>query len=87
LEGQENSTLVSPFVTHGSVSDKWAIGATTLDVLHSMSMKDLGFHTDCMPRKYVVHDYVDYLEGLVWVSCQELCGYRHSGIVIGIEIE
>lgn len=65
LERQENSTLISPFVTHSSVSDKWAIRATTLDVLHSISMKDLGFHTDCMPGKYVVHDYVDYLEGLI----------------------
>lgn len=87
LEGQENSTLISPFVSHSSISDKWAIGATTLDVLHSMSMKDLRFHTDCMPGKYVVHDYVDYLEGIVWVSCQELCGYRHSGMVIGMEVE
>jgi heme/copper-type cytochrome/quinol oxidase subunit 2 len=87
LEGQENSTLVGPFVTHSSCSDKWAIGATTLDVLHSISIKDLGFHTDCMPRKYVVHDYIDYLEGIVWVSCQELCRYRHSGMVIRIEIE
>lgn len=65
MEGMENSTLVSPFVTHSTISDKWAIGATTLDVLHSMSIKDLGFHTDCMPRKYVVHDYVDYLERLI----------------------
>jgi len=87
LEGQENSTLISPFVTHRSISDKWAIGATTLDVLHSISIKDLGFHTDCIPGKYVVHDYVDYLERLIWVSCQELCGYRHSGMVIRMEIE
>jgi heme/copper-type cytochrome/quinol oxidase subunit 2 len=87
LEGQENSTMVSPFVTHSSVSDKWAIGATTLDVLHSISIKDLGFHTDCIPGKYVVHDYVDYLERIIWVSCQELCGYGHSRMVIRMEIE
>jgi heme/copper-type cytochrome/quinol oxidase subunit 2 len=87
LERQENSTLISPFTTHSSISDKWAIRATTLDVLHSISIKDLGFHTDCMPGKYVVHDYVDYLERLIWVSCQELCGYRHSGMVVGMEIE
>ena len=41
------------------------MGATSLDVLHSISMKDLRFHTDCIPGKYIIHDFIDNVEGIV----------------------
>lgn len=87
LDGMENSTIIDPLITHRCTDEKWAIGATTLDVLHSLSIKEERYHTDCIPRKYIVHDYINYVDRLIWITCQELCGYRHSGIVIRMEIE
>lgn len=56
------------------------------DVLHSYSVLGYGVHTDCIPGKLTEHLVQVNLEGEEYVTCQELCGYRHSGmsIILGL---
>jgi heme/copper-type cytochrome/quinol oxidase subunit 2 len=56
------------------------------DVLHSYSVLRYGVHTDCMPGKLTEHVVQVNLEGEEYVTCQELCGYGHSGMSIIIEL-
>lgn len=49
-------------------------------MLHSFSLLDLGVHTDCMPGKTVGHEVSTELLIDEYVTCQELCGYGHSGM-------
>lgn len=56
------------------------VGGSSTDVLHSYSIIDYDIHTDCIPGKKVVHNLLVNVMYDVYVTCQELCGYRHSGM-------
>jgi heme/copper-type cytochrome/quinol oxidase subunit 2 len=56
-------------------------------VLHSFSFKEYGFHTDCIPGKMIMHTAIYLTVGVVAVTCQELCGYGHSGMTIAFSLE
>lgn len=53
-------------------------------MLHSFSLMEIGVHTDCIPGKVVSHE-VYVIDGCAsFITCQELCGTSHSGIVVDI---
>jgi len=56
------------------------VGGSSTDVLHSYSMIDYDIHTDCMPGKKIVHSLLVNVMYDVYITCQELCGYGHSGM-------
>lgn len=56
------------------------VGGSSTDVLHSYSMTDYDIHTDCIPGKKIVHNLLVNVIYDVYVTCQELCGYGHSGM-------
>ena len=63
-----------------------ALFGSSTDVLHSFSLLDLRVHTDCIPGKTVRHEVNSDIGLDEYVTCQELCRYRHSGISILLEI-
>jgi len=63
-----------------------SISGGSSDVLHSFSLLELGVHTDCIPGKLTEHSVVVHLELEEYVTCQELCGYGHSGISLLLEL-
>lgn len=56
-------------------------------MLHSFSLQDFGFHTDCIPRKLIIHLVSVLVDGVSIITCQELCRYGHSGMTLGVSIE
>jgi heme/copper-type cytochrome/quinol oxidase subunit 2 len=50
-------------------------------------LQDFGFHTDCMPGKLIMHLISCISSGISIITCQELCGYGHAGMTLGISIE
>lgn len=83
----ENSTLIDEHIGRIGINEGWGISRTSVDVLHSFSFKEYGFHTDCIPGKCIIHTVIYLIEGLVKVTCQELCRYRHSRIVVSFIME
>jgi heme/copper-type cytochrome/quinol oxidase subunit 2 len=65
---------------YGSMN--FGIFGTSSDVLHSFSLLDFGVHTDCIPGKAVGHEVVSDVIVDEYITCQELCGYGHSGMSI-----
>lgn len=63
-----------------------SVSRSSSDVLHSFSLLELGVHTDCMPGKLTEHGVVVHLELEEYVTCQELCRYRHSGMSLLLEL-
>lgn len=63
-----------------------SISGRSSDVLHSFSLLELRVHTDCIPGKLTEHSVVVHLELEEYVTCQELCGYGHSGISLLLEL-
>jgi heme/copper-type cytochrome/quinol oxidase subunit 2 len=85
-EEHTNSTLIDTW--YRTIREEmWRICGSSSDVLHSFSLKEFGFHTDCIPGKIIMHMIHVFSAGVSFITCQELCGYRHSGIVLGINIE
>jgi heme/copper-type cytochrome/quinol oxidase subunit 2 len=82
-----NSTLIDEWALAISDSDVWRIAGTSQDVLHSYSLQDYGFHTDCIPGKLIIHVVSVAVAGYSMVTCQELCGYRHSGMTLMFSLE
>jgi heme/copper-type cytochrome/quinol oxidase subunit 2 len=70
-----------------SINEAWGIGGTSEDVLHSFSLKEFGFHTDCIPGKHISHTVFFLTNSVVIITCQELCGYRHAGITLGVILD
>jgi heme/copper-type cytochrome/quinol oxidase subunit 2 len=60
------------------------VGGTSTDVLHSYSIIDYDIHTDCIPGKKILHTLLVNVIYDVYITCQELCGYGHSGISLQI---
>lgn len=56
------------------------------DVIHSFDLLEFGVHTDCMPGKVARHVVVTTERIDEYVTCQELCGYRHSRISLILEV-
>lgn len=83
----ENSTLLDEWFAATGVNEAWGFGGTSIDVLHSFSFKEYRFHTDCIPRKCILHVVAYLVERVVSITCQELCRYRHSRIVISFILE
>jgi heme/copper-type cytochrome/quinol oxidase subunit 2 len=63
-----------------------AFNRSSSDVLHSYSLLDFRVHTDCMPGKIIEFRVVVIEEIECYINCQELCGYRHSGITLILEL-
>lgn len=62
------------------------VSGTSGDVIHSFDLLEFRVHTDCIPGKILGHVVVT-TEGIdEYVTCQELCGYGHSGMSFIIEV-
>jgi heme/copper-type cytochrome/quinol oxidase subunit 2 len=83
----ENSTIIDEWALAMSNSDVWGIAGTSHDVLHSYSLQDYRFHTDCIPGKLILHIVSVAVSGFTIVTCQELCRYGHSGITLMFSLE
>lgn len=83
----ENSTFIDQWWAHVSINEAWGIGGTSEDVLHSFSLKEFGFHTDCIPGKHISHTVFFLVNGVVIITCQELCRYGHAGITLRVILD
>jgi len=58
---------------------------TAQDVIHSFSMPGLGIKVDAVPGRLNWTSLFNYVPGLVYGQCSEICGVGHSFIPIIIE--
>lgn len=65
---------------------KYSYTSVSEDVLHSFSIRDCGVHLDCVPGKELGCNVIWDVINFIFVTCQELCGYGHSGITFLIEV-
>lgn len=82
--GVENSIISAQEFVKGSRLIN--IVTNSGDVLHSLSILNLGMHTDCIPGKIISHDVAMSWGQVMSITCQEICGNRHSRITLGLMV-